>query len=57
MKKVYSIPTVEVIQLSTVNAILEGSNSGNSGEVTPGGGFTRPAANEHRGEWGSVWGN
>ena len=54
MKKVYSIPTVEVIQLSTVNAILEGSNSG---EVTPGGGSTRPAANEHRGEWGSVWGN
>ena len=50
MKKVYSIPTVEVIQLSTVNAILGGS-------IDLGGGSTRPAANEHRGEWGSVWGN
>ncbi|MBO7239352.1 MAG: hypothetical protein J6V23_02585 [Bacteroidaceae bacterium] len=48
MKKVYSIPTVEVIQLSTVNAILEGS-------IDLGGGTTRPAANESRGEWGNVW--
>ena len=54
MKKVYSIPTVEVIQLTTVATILEGSNSG---EATPGGGNTRPAANENRGEWGSLWDN
>ena len=53
MKKVYSIPTVEVIQLSTATMI----STSNSGEVTPGGGSGKPAANEHRGEWGSVWGN
>lgn len=50
MKKVYSIPTVEVIQLSTVNAILEGS-----GSVDLGGGNSRPTANESRGQWGDVW--
>ena len=49
MKKVYSIPTVEVVQLTTAVAILEGS-------ATPGGGSTKPAANENRGEWGDVWG-
>ena len=49
MKKVYSIPTVEVIQLTTVATILEGS-------IAAGGGSTRPAANESRGEWGNVWG-
>ena len=52
MKKVYSIPTVELIQLTTVAMV----STSNSGEVTPGGGSTRPAANESRGEWGNVWG-
>lgn len=32
-------------------------STSNSGEVTPGGGNTRPAANENRGEWGSLWDN
>lgn len=50
MKKVYSIPTVEVVQLTIEAAILVGS-------ATPGGGFSKPAANESRGEWGNVWGN
>ena len=48
MKKVYSIPTVEVIQLTTVATILEGS-------IDLGGRTSRPAANENRGEWGNVW--
>lgn len=53
MKKVYSIPTVEVVQLTTAAMI----STSNSGEVTPGGpGGTKPAANESRGEWGDIWG-
>lgn len=48
MKKVYSIPTVEVVQLTTEATILEGS-------IAAGGGTSKPAANEHRGEWGNVW--
>ena len=49
MKKVYSIPTVEVVQLTIAAAILEGS-------VDLGGNSSKPAANESRGEWGDIWG-
>ena len=51
MKKVYSIPTVEVIQLTTATMI----SASNSGDVDAGGATTRPAANESRGQWGDVW--
>ena len=54
MKKVYSIPTVEFVNVAIAAMI---ANTSTSGPVAPGGGSEKPAASESRGEWGSVWGN
>ena len=53
MKKVYSIPTVELIEVATATMLA----TSNSGDVDFGGGTGKPAASESRGEWGNVWGN
>ena len=48
MKKAYSIPTVEFVNVVTAAIILNAS-------VEFGGGSNKPAASESRGEWGNVW--
>ena len=52
MKKVYSIPTVELIQLTTVAMISTSSPIDTETEI-PG----TQDSNRNRGEWGNVWAN